>query len=336
MDIDGPCYYCQQPTNSLAGNPGLWPLRFPHPDNSGIVRIHHTQCVVNRLRDTPCPACGGKEKICATCGIAMAVLEASEAAIDKRDEWWTKALRDIDVRVSPVTGENGKSTTYKLESQASQQKNWLVQEMKRLGIEDQSTDHDFDIVLVNARAEAAEKTLKDLDKLYKAEVERNGKAERSIEIDQEAMNIGIESLKAASQSLDQSEMWRDKMHTAICVALQTLRLKPEGDYAVRVFQDGYKEAVRQMAGYDWEKVVALRKGLPTPMGLDQMGKDQRVMESTIGWKNLWMTFRQRFCKHFWRPAITSKGPAKMCDYCTKVVKLTQEEFYAEFGRMPIL
>jgi len=46
---DGPCFYCGEHTSSIAGNPGKWPLVFCQPDGTGIVKYHHTSCVVDRL-----------------------------------------------------------------------------------------------------------------------------------------------------------------------------------------------------------------------------------------------------------------------------------------------
>lgn len=46
---DGKCYWCGENTESLAGNPMKWPLRFPANDSTGIVRWHHTGCVMDRL-----------------------------------------------------------------------------------------------------------------------------------------------------------------------------------------------------------------------------------------------------------------------------------------------
>jgi len=42
------------------------------------------------------------------------------------------------------------------------------------------------------------------------------------------------------------------------------------------------------------------------------------------------------CTHFWRPAITSKGPAKHCMHCQTTIQISEADFYAQFGRMPIL
>jgi hypothetical protein len=59
------------------------------------------------------------------------------------------------------------------------------------------------------------------------------------------------------------------------------------------------------------------------------------------WKRFRRWWKQRRCEHFWRPARESvrwvRGsdrPVKVCDYCGKVVELTPELFYAQFGRMP--
>lgn len=60
VEEDGPCYYCGKPTNSFAGNPGQWPLRFPHADEPGKVKCHHTQCVLERLEvQQPTPGVSG-------------------------------------------------------------------------------------------------------------------------------------------------------------------------------------------------------------------------------------------------------------------------------------
>lgn len=37
--------------------------------------------------------------------------------------------------------------------------------------------------------------------------------------------------------------------------------------------------------------------------------------------------------HSWRPALTSRGPARTC-VCGATEQLTTEEFYAQFGIMP--
>lgn len=37
--------------------------------------------------------------------------------------------------------------------------------------------------------------------------------------------------------------------------------------------------------------------------------------------------------HIWRPALTSKGPARTC-ICGTTEQLTTAEFYAQFGIMP--
>jgi len=54
-----------------------------------------------------------------------------------------------------------------------------------------------------------------------------------------------------------------------------------------------------------------------------------------------MNFLQKFliniglaCPHKWRPALTSKSPARYCNICEKVEHLTEPEFYAYFGRIP--
>lgn len=45
------------------------------------------------------------------------------------------------------------------------------------------------------------------------------------------------------------------------------------------------------------------------------------------WKRIW-------CEHFWRPALTSKGAAMFCDYCETTIQLSEQEYYARFGRIP--
>ena len=44
---DGPCFYCERLTNSLAGDPGQWPLHFSLED--GIAKVFHVECVTERL-----------------------------------------------------------------------------------------------------------------------------------------------------------------------------------------------------------------------------------------------------------------------------------------------
>ena len=44
-----PCYYCGKPCNSLAGNPGLWPICLSHRDRPGVATWQHTACVQARL-----------------------------------------------------------------------------------------------------------------------------------------------------------------------------------------------------------------------------------------------------------------------------------------------
>jgi hypothetical protein len=44
-----PCYYCGEPCNALAGNPGLWPVGLHHREDPGVVKWHHDRCVSLRL-----------------------------------------------------------------------------------------------------------------------------------------------------------------------------------------------------------------------------------------------------------------------------------------------
>lgn len=44
-----PCYYCGEPCDKLAGDPGKWPIPLCHSDEPGIVKWHHGGCVSERL-----------------------------------------------------------------------------------------------------------------------------------------------------------------------------------------------------------------------------------------------------------------------------------------------
>lgn len=46
-----PCYWCGKPCNSLAGNPGQWPVPLCHADQPGRVKWHHIECVSSRTDD---------------------------------------------------------------------------------------------------------------------------------------------------------------------------------------------------------------------------------------------------------------------------------------------
>lgn len=46
---DEPCFFCGKRVDGFAGNPGLWPLIFTHPDGTGIPKFHHVGCVQKRL-----------------------------------------------------------------------------------------------------------------------------------------------------------------------------------------------------------------------------------------------------------------------------------------------
>ncbi len=46
---DGPCYYCGEKTNSLAGSPAEWAIPLVHADEPGRVKPHHIGCVLERL-----------------------------------------------------------------------------------------------------------------------------------------------------------------------------------------------------------------------------------------------------------------------------------------------
>lgn len=51
-----PCYYCGEPCNSLAGDPGLWPIPLAHKDDPGCVKRHHIRCVSERLIENLAPS----------------------------------------------------------------------------------------------------------------------------------------------------------------------------------------------------------------------------------------------------------------------------------------
>lgn len=44
-----PCYYCAKPCDSYAGNPNLWPVAACHMDEPGVVKWHHTGCIMERI-----------------------------------------------------------------------------------------------------------------------------------------------------------------------------------------------------------------------------------------------------------------------------------------------
>ena len=46
---------------------------------------------------------------------------------------------------------------------------------------------------------------------------------------------------------------------------------------------------------------------------------------------VWLGLRKPPCIHFWRPAQTSKGPARWCEECETTEHLTPAGFYAQFG-----
>ena len=39
------------------------------------------------------------------------------------------------------------------------------------------------------------------------------------------------------------------------------------------------------------------------------------------------------CQHHWRPARNNGCPARWCALCDRLDDLTEEDFYAQFGRM---
>ena len=44
-DYDKRCPICGELTDSLAGNPAKWPVRFPKNDGTGIVHSWHIGCI---------------------------------------------------------------------------------------------------------------------------------------------------------------------------------------------------------------------------------------------------------------------------------------------------
>ncbi len=54
---DQPCFFCGEPCDALAGNPGHWPVGFCHIGSSGVISWHHSSCLAKRLR-TPSPTDG--------------------------------------------------------------------------------------------------------------------------------------------------------------------------------------------------------------------------------------------------------------------------------------
>jgi hypothetical protein len=51
-----PCYYCGELTDSLAGNPGKWPVILCHRDEPGVPKVHHSACVSARLDNAASPS----------------------------------------------------------------------------------------------------------------------------------------------------------------------------------------------------------------------------------------------------------------------------------------
>jgi hypothetical protein len=49
MRRDDRCEFCGSVTDSVAGNPAMWPLFFTLPDGMGVVRAFHMGCVQDRL-----------------------------------------------------------------------------------------------------------------------------------------------------------------------------------------------------------------------------------------------------------------------------------------------
>lgn len=45
------CYYCGQPIDNLAGDPGRWEVGLCHADDPGVVKRHHAACVDKRITE---------------------------------------------------------------------------------------------------------------------------------------------------------------------------------------------------------------------------------------------------------------------------------------------
>jgi Na+-transporting NADH:ubiquinone oxidoreductase subunit NqrF len=59
------------------------------------------------------------------------------------------------------------------------------------------------------------------------------------------------------------------------------------------------------------------------------------MSFMMGW--IFDNLARGKCKregHVWRPGMTSMGPSKYCDRCELIVRITKEEYYAQFGTIP--
>jgi hypothetical protein len=80
---DQPCYYCNKPCNSFAGNPSLWPIPLCHGDDPGRVKWHHIGCVSQRLRQ--------RDDLLAACKSALDALEPLARVVDTNP--WIKELR---------------------------------------------------------------------------------------------------------------------------------------------------------------------------------------------------------------------------------------------------
>lgn len=108
------CYYCDEPCDSLAGNPALWPVGLSHADDPGVMKWHHAGCVSRRLEalaesgDRPatpahtwfdCANCGTSKPledgdlICAWCWRAVRCAYCGDLA---------NGRREVDVESLPV------------------------------------------------------------------------------------------------------------------------------------------------------------------------------------------------------------------------------------------
>jgi hypothetical protein len=49
----------------------------------------------------------------------------------------------------------------------------------------------------------------------------------------------------------------------------------------------------------------------------------------------WKILTSPTCQHHWRPALGMDKPVRYCDLCERHDPLTEAEFYAQFGKMPM-
>lgn len=57
-----PCFFCNEPCDALAANPGRWPVGFPHCEGTGVGRWHHSVCLAKFIRDHSASVAQGIEQ----------------------------------------------------------------------------------------------------------------------------------------------------------------------------------------------------------------------------------------------------------------------------------